>query len=107
MSIIEANNLHVNDLIDYRKNNGLCLLAKIVEKNNNILKIHYQPYDDCNLDCYSDYIKEINRFAIPNSISSRPTYHFKYLRKGDLIDLCPIFHQLNQWVIGEIKLFDK
>eukprot|EP01084_Bolivina_argentea_P067712 123261_1 len=63
--------LQINDAIDHRDEFGEFVLATITHKHGTILKIHYDGWDD-KWDTWSDFEKELHRFAKPSSISKRP-----------------------------------
>ena len=78
--------------------------AEVVEKHGSNLKIHYVGWSR-KWDCYSDFRKEIHRFAKAGSISKRPAHRFKDLRKGDFIDINPSIRHPG-WRVGDIRRID-
>mmetsp|Transcript_108639 Transcript_108639/g.132588 ORF Transcript_108639/g.132588 Transcript_108639/m.132588 type:complete len:326 (+) Transcript_108639:88-1065(+) len=103
MSINEAHSLRINDKIDHRDNSGRFSLGIIIDKKGHNLKIHYEGWS-WKWDIWSDFTKEIHRFAHPNSISKRESHRFNDLKKGDYVDINPMYKHPG-WKIGEIKGF--
>ncbi|ETO03202.1 hypothetical protein RFI_34208, partial [Reticulomyxa filosa] len=105
MTIEEAENLQLHDFIDHRDEVGRYLYASIVEKLGSRLKVHYKGWSRM-WDCYSDYKKEIERFAKARTISARQAHRFEHLKKGDFADINPKMRHPG-WVAGEIRRKDK
>ena len=83
---------------------GRFVYATIVEKHGSNLKVHYDGWSR-KWDCYSDFRKEMHRFAEAGTISKRPAHRFKDLKKGDFIDLNPT-NRHPGWRVGEIRRLD-
>jgi hypothetical protein len=101
MSYEEANNLRVSDTIDHPDTAGMFLLAKIIEKKDKKLKIHYTGWSSKH-DTWSDYNLDIGQFACAGSVSKRPAHRFTHLEEGDCIDICPYTKHCG-WKSGKIK----
>jgi len=102
MSIIEASQLRIHQKIDHRDTEGRFIKAAIIDKKKSNLKIHYFGWDS-EWDVWSDYKKELFRFANYKSISERPQHRFLRLQKGDNIQMNP----MNKgWKVCEIIGFD-
>ena len=84
---------------------GQFIYSQIVAKQGSRLRIHYIGWS-IQWNVWSDYTKELHRFAQAKSISNRPAHRFKFLKIGDLIDINPIAkHSDAGWKIGIIKKF--
>ncbi|ETO04074.1 hypothetical protein RFI_33328, partial [Reticulomyxa filosa] len=70
MTLEEAEKLRPNDKIDHRDDVGRFLLAQVVEKQGSMLKVHYDGWNS-KWDVWSDYTRELSRFAASGSISQR------------------------------------
>ena len=77
MSIQEASRLNICDDIDHRDVFGQYAFATIIKKVGTKLRIHYDGYDS-EWNVWSDYIKELHRFAIAGSISARKAHLYKH-----------------------------
>ena len=107
LTMNDAYYLKVGDEIDHRDWAGQWFHATIIEKNGSILKMHYQGWSD-KFDEWSDYQKEIYRFAPADSISKRPAERFQNLNRGDFIDINPSYRKGHAgWVEGEIIKISK
>lgn len=104
LSLEEATSLKINDVVDHRDHTGKYILATIVDKNGSNLKIHYIFWSR-KWDIWSDYSKELHRFALPKSISSRSAHKWKNLEVGLFVDVNPIIRHPG-WKIGEIRRID-
>eukprot|EP01083_Nonionella_stella_P196921 724274_1 len=114
MTFNDALKLRVGDKIDHRCSNGLFLYATIREKEGTKLKIHYDKHRwSKKRDIWSNFKKEIYRFAKPGSISRRPAHRFKQIKQFDRIDINPIYssdiiqQRTPGWKYGSIFGFDK
>merc|ERR1712228_82748 len=105
MTLKRAMELKVDDKIDHRDHFGRFLDAIIVEKQGTNLKIHYVGLLSI-WDVWSDYNKELHRFAESKSISKRAAHRFTDLELGGYIDINPK-HQHCGWKQGEIRNMDK
>eukprot|EP01083_Nonionella_stella_P096508 271355_1 len=103
MTIEEAEQLSINDMIDHRDIVGCCIPATIVDKKGSNLKINYPAWGD-EWDIWSDYHDELYKFARYNSISDRRSHRLLKVKEGDLVDINPIRHK--GWKIGQIKELD-
>ena len=105
MDLAEAYELQQGDKIDHRDYEGRFIPATIVEKKGTNLKIHYDEwFTKCVI--WSDFTKELQRFAKAGSISKRPAHRFKDLKEGDYIDINPTQRHFG-WKHGQIRRFDK
>eukprot|EP00483_Globobulimina_turgida_P000629 UN00629 len=104
MTLLEADKLRVNDKIDHRDGVGRFVYATILEKQHTHLKIHYNGWSR-KWDTWSDYEKELHRFAKPGTISKRPSHRFRYLKEGDYVDINPIQRHPG-WKWGVIRRLD-
>ena len=100
----QASNLEVNDIIDHRDNAGRFLSATIKDKQGSNLKIHYNGWST-KWDTWSDYNKELYRFAKAGSISKRPAHKFKELKKGDYVNINPVMRHPG-WKAAIIRKLD-
>merc|ERR1712228_305513 len=105
MTLKRAMELKVDDKIDHRDHFGRFLDAIIVEKQGTNLKIHYIGLLSI-WDVWSDYNKELHRFAESKSISKRAAHRFTDLELGGYIDINPK-HQHCGWKQGEIRNMEK
>ena len=104
LTMQEAQALQIDDKVDHRDEVGRFLVATVVEKQGSNLKIHYDGWSR-RWDTWSDYNKELNRFAAARSVSERPAHKFTALIKGALIDINPFRHP--GWKHGGIKRLDE
>ena len=105
MGMNEAMKLRVGDKIDYRDQVGRFLHAIIIQKNGTNLKVRYDGLSE-KWDSWSDFTKELFRFAAPRSISKRPAHRFKCIKLGSYIDVNP--KQMHSgWKRGEVKRLHK
>eukprot|EP01084_Bolivina_argentea_P288837 495820_1 len=88
LELRDAFKLKIGDTLDHRDEFGLFALATITHKRDAILKIHYEGWSDT-WDTWSDFEKELHRFAKPFSISQRPAHRLQSLKDGDLIYINP------------------
>jgi len=105
MNVDEAEALKLDDKIDHRDYAGCFLFATIVQKQGSNLKIHYDGWS-IKWDTWSDYRKELYRFAKPKSISERNAHRFNEITETDYIDINPK-HRHPGWKTGEIKRIDE
>ena len=98
----QAAKLRIHDRIDHRDENGLFRLAEVKKTVGTCLKIRYRG-ETRRLDVWSDYFKELHRFAHPKSISERSAHRMRQSRKGDLI----YAYFNNKWVPASIDRLDK
>eukprot|EP01083_Nonionella_stella_P065360 171193_1 len=111
MTIEEASQLKVGDKVDHMENRGQYsngvkgrfYEAMVAKKKGTNLKIHYDDYSQ-QYDVWSDYQKEIHRFATLHSITLRPAHRLKNLGKGSLVDINPAPHP--GWKSGKIVQID-
>ena len=102
MTLWEAQNLKIGDLIDHRDNVGRFVEARIVEKEESNLKIHYKGWSTKH-DLWCDYNQSLYRFAKYGSISQRNAIlRFKNVKIGDYLDINP-----PMWQHAEVKKIDK
>ena len=106
MSLEDAYQLKVNDKIDHRDEVGRFVYATVSQKQGTNLMIHYDGWSK-EWDTWSDFQKEIHRFAKAGSISRRPAHRFKELKKGDYIDINPEYGIHTGWKCAEIQRFDQ
>lgn len=104
MTWAQAASLRVYDKIDHRDFVGKFGIATITEKQGSNLRIHYDGYSR-KWDVWSDYEKELYRFAKAGSISDRVSDKFGHKRKGDYIDINPSLKHPG-WKRGRIRIFD-
>ena len=105
MTLQEVFKLKVLDKIDHRDQVGRFVLATVIKKQGTNLKIHYNGWSR-EWDTWSDYSREIHRFAVAKSISKRRAHRFEHLKKGDYVDINP--SQLHRgWKCGEILRLDQ
>ena len=97
--------LRIGDHIDHRDSVGHFVLAKVIEKKINGIKIHYVGWNNkWDRWCfYNKITSQSNRFFYAGSISERQGHRLKYLRIGDYID----FYYNNKWYYAQIKSSDK
>ena len=97
----KAQSLKVRDKIDHKDQVGKFIYATVIEKQGTNLKIHYDGW--CRKwDTWSDFSKELHRFAEAGSISKRPANRFSALKKGDNIDVYPT-HKHPGWKCDKIS----
>eukprot|EP01083_Nonionella_stella_P175354 610380_1 len=101
MTVKEASSLQVHDQIDHRDPVGRFVFATVEEKQGTKLKIHYDGWSK-KWDVWSDFEKEIHRFAAAGSISRRAPHRLNHLKKGDHVDINPTQRHCG-WKIGEIQ----
>eukprot|EP01084_Bolivina_argentea_P288841 495828_1 len=103
LKLQDAFKLKIHDLIDHRDEFGVFALATITHKHGTILKIHYEGYDD-KWDAWSDFEKELHRFADPFSISQRPAHRLQGLKCGEFVDVNPgwMHSRISGWRQGKI-----
>ncbi len=85
MSLRDARKLQVGDKIDHQDTDGRFLGATVIEKIGSDLKIHYDGWNS-KWDVWSNYVRELRRFAVAGSISKRRAHRFKHLEEGDLVE---------------------
>eukprot|EP01084_Bolivina_argentea_P124863 221259_1 len=108
MSIEQASKLTINDKIDHRDRVGRFLEALIVDMKGSMLKIRYAGFGD---EVWSDYKKELNKFATYKSISKRsellPNNRFlvDYKKHRRFYDILPAGGK--EWKLGEVIEFDR
>ena len=113
MTLNEAKKLKVDDDIDHRDEYGFFLQAKILEKDGTNLRLRYYDNDDNDdmmddMNIWSDYNKELYRFASYSSITRRPSHRLKNMEKGNSIKVNPLRKKKNSgWKIGKINKMDK
>merc|ERR1712129_514107 len=105
MSLKEASRLTIHDKIDHRDQVGRFVYATVSEKQGPNLKIHYDGWSR-KWDTWSDFHKEIHRFAKAGSISKRPAHRFNELKKSDYVDINPSQRHPG-WKCGEIRRLDQ
>jgi len=98
---------HINAKIDHQDTVGHFLPATIIDKNGTNCHISYDGWKD-KWNTWSDYTKEIERFAKLGSISDRPATRpeeqLQNLDIDDIIDVCSPRHP--GWVKGTIRRLD-
>eukprot|EP01083_Nonionella_stella_P296187 1006290_1 len=104
MTLKEALSLKVHDKIDHRDCVGRFVFATVKEKQETKVKIHYAGWSK-KWDTWSDFEKEIRRFAAAGSISLRKPNLMKSLKKGDYVDVNPTGRH-SGWTLGEIRRID-
>ena len=70
LTLKQAKLLKIGDKIDHRDKIGMFAVATILDKKDSNLLIHYEGYSD-KYDVWSDYNKELYRFAKQSQISNR------------------------------------
>jgi len=105
MTLKQGKQLSIHDKIDHRDEVGRFVFATVCEKQGTNLKIHYDGWSR-KWDTWSDFNKEIHRFALPGSISKRKAHRFNGLKKGDYVDINPSQRHPG-WKCGEIRRLDK
>ena len=105
MPLQDAFKLKIHDKLDHRDQVGRFVYATVSEKQGSNLKIHYDGWSR-KWDTWSDFQKEIHRFAKAGSISKRPAHRFKQLKKGDYVDINPTQRHPG-WKCGEIRRLDQ
>ena len=107
MSINEAMKLKIKDKIDHRDQVGRFVLATIVEKQCDKLKLHYDGWSR-KWDAWSDYTQELYRFAKAESISKRKAHRLTNLKVGSMVFLNPKQrHPQINWCHAEIRRMDR
>ena len=101
MTLRDAHKLKIGDKIDHRDVAGRFVFATVSEKQGTNLKIHYDGWPD-KWDIWSDFSKEIHRFAVAGSISMRPAHRFLNLKIGDFVDINST-QRRSRWKAGVIK----
>ena len=86
MMLYEAEALRVSHKIDYRDILGKYVHAIILQKQGSLLLIHCDGASSI-MDQWSDYEKELHRFAVHGSISYRPAHRLQQLVVGDMVDI--------------------
>lgn len=91
LSIEECAKLQIDDLVDIRElklssHKGKFELAKIVDKNKNLLKVHYDGYHS-QYDEWINYDDELNRFAKARTTSKSSNTRFQEAKRGAVIDV--------------------
>ena len=107
MTLKEVVSLNIGDKLDHRDQVGRFVLATIIQKDGNRLKIHYDGWSK-KWDVWSDLEEDYNRFAKAGSVSDRPITRtlFKCIQIGDNIDINPILRHPG-WKCGKIRRFDR
>ena len=105
MSLDEAHQLKVDDKVDHRDTVGRFVLATVMEKQGTNLKIHYVKWSRT-WDVWSDFTKELHRFAAAGSIFKRKARRFVSLKKGDYVDINPKCRHPG-WKCGQIRFVDE
>jgi len=105
MTLQQGFKLKIHDKIDHRDQVGRFVFATVSEKQGTNLKIHYDGWSR-KWDTWSDFNKEIHRFAAAGSISKRPSHRFSELKKGDYVDINPSQRHPG-WKCGEIRRLDQ
>eukprot|EP00483_Globobulimina_turgida_P003085 UN03090 len=105
LTLTEADQLQTHNKIDHRDQVGRFVYGTIAEKRGTNLKIHYDGWSR-KWDTWSDYAREIHRFARAGSISSRPAHRFLGLKKSDYVDINPTQRHPG-WTTGEIRRLDR
>jgi len=105
MTLKQGKMLKIHDKIDHRDQVGRFVFATVCEKQGTNLKIHYDGWSR-KWDTWSDFNKEIHRFAIAGSISKRRAHRFCELKKSDYVDINPSQRHPG-WKCGEIRRLDQ
>ncbi|ETO34368.1 HECT-domain (ubiquitin-transferase) [Reticulomyxa filosa] len=105
MTFEEAERLRPTEKVDHRDEVGRYLLAMIRKKEGTRLLVHYEGWDN-KWDIWSDYSKELNRFAVAESISHKPNTRLQQLQVGSYVDINPILRHPG-WKTGQIRRMDK
>eukprot|EP01084_Bolivina_argentea_P289361 496862_1 len=84
----DALKLKINDKIDHRDEVGRVTYATVVDKKGTNIKIHYDGWSR-KWDIWSDFSKELYRYAKPRSISKRLAHRFENIKQDDYIDINP------------------
>lgn len=101
----DALKLKVNDKVDHQDFVGRFQLSTVVEKQGTNLKIHYDGWRR-KWDIWSDFSKEIHRFAVAESISRRPSHRATLLKTDDFVDVNRTVRHPG-WKHGKILKFDQ
>eukprot|EP01083_Nonionella_stella_P025078 69076_1 len=106
MTMDEAHQLVVNDMIDHRDIVGCSAGATIIAKQGTNLHIHYPGWGH-DYDIWSDYNTELHKFAKHKSISLRPRHRLFTLKINDFVDVNPWRTEHKGWTIGTVEEIDK
>jgi len=101
----QCDKLQIGDHVDHRDDVGRFLLATIVDKGQDKVKIHYEGWNS-KWDTWCDYKTETHRFAAPRSISRKPNTRFRELKIRDYVDINPL-QRHRGWRVGQIRRMDK
>lgn len=99
MTMQDALKLQVGDTIDYRDKEGLYVQGTVWGKQGTNLKIRNH------WDTWTDFSKELHRFAVAGSISKRKAHRFGFMKKGDYVDINPSLTHPG-WKEGEFQRLD-
>jgi hypothetical protein len=91
MTIHEAGQLKKGDTLDHRDDVGRFAMGTVVRKILRRVRIHYENWGS-EWDVWSDYEKELHRFAKYQSISQRPPHRFQSLVVGAFLYFNPPKH---------------
>ena len=105
----EAAKLLVGDMIDHQHKSGKFVAAKVIERKSwpwSNVKIHYIGKGEKD-DVWSNYDKELHKFAKYESISKRPAHTLATLNKGKYVLVNPIKkYPLIGWRDGRVVNMD-
>eukprot|EP01084_Bolivina_argentea_P265489 450032_1 len=100
----DASKLKINDKIDHRDEVGRVVYSAVIDKKGTNIKIHYDKWSR-KWDIWSDFSKELYRYAKPRSISKRLAHRFENIKKHDYIDINPIIKRPG-WKKGQVRRID-
>eukprot|EP01083_Nonionella_stella_P267256 902997_1 len=103
MTLDEASQLRVNDMVDHRDIEGCFVSAKVIGQTGTALHLHYPGWDD-KWNVWNDYNTELYKFAKHKSISQRPRHRLFALKINDFVDVNPCEHK--GWRIGKVEEID-
>ena len=105
MTLQDAKKLDVGNQLDHLDSAGRFVLATVIEKKDDKLKLHYNGWST-EWDTWTDIKKEIGKFAKPGTISKRSAHRFGYLKNGDFVEFNPRTGKYPGWTTGRIRRFD-
>lgn len=100
----EASHLKIGDILDFADNFGKYCLAKVIEKSEYNLKMHFFGWES-RFDKYSNYYVDHRRYAKAGSISMRPAHRFKDVTNLESNDIFEVYYH-NFWKPARILAFD-
>lgn len=104
LSLEDGASLDIGSIIDHRDESGRFVLAKVIDRRGSSLRIHYDGWGS-KYDCWSNYKREIHRFARAGFVSRRKSVLTQYVFKDSPIKIKPRGIS-KKWLSGKIYLVD-